>query len=316
MDTEPQKYRALSICNHIRTGLYDVIHLQEVTELSFPLIGRAAKTTVPPIIPPSAQSDPELTFDSPNAIVRQYRVFTGNDWPGMLPYFPVTLVRDGLLDDLSVDCQRFEGSKMHRGYICVKGFLKTSKIPVAFYNSHLESLKNSSETRKMQLMHIFEMMRKDEEEGRVAMFAGDTNLRETEVSAREVYKTLTAEKARGGESERPKKRKRMTTVTKKKLVDAWLAAGAPEAEKFTWDTSVNDNLVMDFDFRPKARYDRAYLLWPEKHDVQVNGFKLIGKDRLEIADNKFPSDHWGVLMDFELSRISKEDMKQPEKDKE
>ena len=135
-------------------------------------------------------------------------------------------------------------------------------------------------------------------------------MREAEISAKDVCKTIDAEeKYRNSKKAKTSSTKKRRTTTaggqKPKVSDAWILAGAPTAAKFTWDTLKNDNLDMgQMDFRPRSRYDRVFVLAPDDISVKVKSFELVGKERLSCG--KFPSDHYGVLVDFEVSNAGAE----------
>lgn len=301
MDTPPIPTRTRTLIRQIRQHNPDVILLQEVTSESLPILQRALceEKKAPEVsVQTSEQSkteNPEPSASTHDETPKPiYSLHMGDSWAETIPYFPVMFTRTGLMTDSTVGCQRFPASKMHRAYICVQGKLSSSGLYAAFVTSHLESLKEGAAERKDQLQQIFQLMRDFVSDGHTAVFAGDTNLRETEVPAKDVYKTLAAERARSDDGgERPKKRRR---VEGGKFVDAWLAAGGVEEHKFTWDMAKNDNLPFGAEFKPKARYDRAFLLWPKDVRVTVDDVRLLGKERL--ACGKFISDHWGLRIDL------------------
>lgn len=304
MDTPPLPTRTRALIRQIRLHNPDVVMLQEVTAESLPILLMALceqKQACVSSAHSSNTSHDTSSDPSTSAHDKAHKLFysfhVGDSWAETLPYFPVMLTRAGLLIDPTVTCERFPASKMHRAYICARGKLSSTGLCAAFITSHLESLKEGTVQRKDQLQELFHFMRDCVSDGHTAVFAGDTNLREAEVPARDVYKTLAAEQARGGEGEeRPKKRRR---VEGGKFVDAWLAAGGVDEHKFTWDMAKNDNLPFEAEFKPRARYDRAFLLWPKDLQVTVNGVQLLGKERL--ACGKFVSDHWGLCVDLTLS---------------
>lgn len=321
MDTPPIKTRARALVHQIRLLKPDIVLLQEVTPETLPVLTFALRekkdraTSIIADVEGDADTGAEKKdLDKPEQVsegaeessgtdvqptTATYAFHIGEAWAEELPYFPVLLARSGLFKDGSVDTTavRFPASRMHRAYISTSGELTASGLRAAFLTSHLESLKESTDFRKAQLFRIFDRQRELVEKGVITVFAGDTNLREAEVPASDVVKTVAAEKRRQEGGEAPAKRRRVTT--KDKFVDAWLAAGADAGEKFTWDMFRNDNLQFDAEFKPKARYDRVFMLWPKEMDVQVPSLKLVGKERLPSC-GKFISDHWGVCVDLQL----------------
>lgn len=320
MDTPPIKTRARALVHQIHLFKPDVVLLQEVTAETLPVLtfALAEKKDRPTagvndvdgeedadaerkdLEKPEQVSGVEASSDTVlQPTTSTYTFHIGDTWADDLPYFPLLLTRSGLFRDASVDTTAvlFPASRMHRGYICTSGELTECGLRVAFLTSHLESLKESTKFRQAQLFRIFDRQRELVEKGVITIFGGDTNLREAEVPASEVVKTVAAEKKRQEGWEAPAKRRRVGA--KEKLVDAWLAAGAEANEKFTWDTFRNDNLQFDAEFKPRARYDRVFMLWPKDMDVQVPSLKLVGKERLPSC-GKFISDHWGVCVDLLL----------------
>eukprot|EP00177_Eucheuma_denticulatum_P002533 GFKZ01004550.1.p1 GENE.GFKZ01004550.1~~GFKZ01004550.1.p1 ORF type:complete len:353 (+),score=43.70 GFKZ01004550.1:129-1187(+) len=301
MDTTPILSRTRALVRHIRHLNPDIVCLQEVTPESLAILSVALR----PQESRTASSEKQLKTgeaDSKNTDTSKpsYLFHLGNKWAEELPYFPIMLTRLDFLTNLETRCERFPASRMYRGYILAKGQLAKEGPRLAFLTSHLESLKESASERKDQLQQVFTLMRELVLDGHAAIFAGDTNLREPEVSAKDVYKTLAAEKQRveRNPEDQPKKRRRL--VESGKFVDAWLAGGALDSEKFTWDMSLNDNLQFNASFRPKARYDRSFLLWPEDIKVNVDRFRLVGKERLAVG--KYVSDHWGMCIDLAFTR--------------
>lgn len=66
-----------------------------------------------------------------------------------------------------------------------------------------------------------------------------------------------------------------------------------DTHKFTCDMSANDNLDGFTDFKPKARYERSFLLAPRRVDILGPDFELIGKNLLSCV--KLLSGHWGMI---------------------
>ena len=83
--------------------------------------------------------------------------------------------------------------------------------------------------------------------------------------------------------------------------DIWELCGKPNDAKFTWDTSVNDNLGLPF--AAKCRFDRLYLRQGSSTELKLapKRFSLIGKKRLPGC-HRFPSDHWGIVCDFKVEQ--------------
>jgi endonuclease/exonuclease/phosphatase family metal-dependent hydrolase len=230
-----------------------------------------------------------------------HELHVSEKWVAACPYFIAMFVRRGLLlsDEVSeVALHDFPGSRMMRGYVLVSGVVAVGKGAarrkgkVCFVTSHLESERSGAEQRKAQLAAVVALMRRNAENGVATIFGGDTNLRETEVPAGMVAKTPEAEK-------REREGHGAAAREKAKLGDAFVQAGAPSEEKYTWDMLVNDNLDMSgLDFKPRSRYDRLFVFGPADVFPVCTGWKLIGKGRLECG--VFCSDHWGIVADLRV----------------
>ncbi len=76
-----------------------------------------------------------------------------------------------------------------------------------------------------------------------------------------------------------------------KVRDVWEATGRARETEHTWDTSVNHNLAVTY--KAKCRFDRFYC-----SGVAPLAFDLWLRER--IAVGLFPSDHWGIVADFDV----------------
>jgi len=196
---------------------------------------------------------------------------------------------------------------MARGYISLEGRLENSGAKVKFITSHLESLKMGTQQRILQFGQVLKQLEDAADHDTTAVFGGDTNLRETEVPKESVAKTAAEEKKRNRDippiPPAPiKKKARIAKAAKpmNKVGDAWIMAGTPAEEKFTWDTLKNDNLDMSAaKFRPRSRYDRVFLMANQANFPDVVQYRLLGTDRLKSC-GKFISDHFGVLVDIDV----------------
>lgn len=301
MDSEPINPRIVALIRTIRHEAPDVICLQELTTVSHQ---RIIQTLCKPCEVESKDSfkgdcskgvseNPSSASESTPPQVR-YVMHCPPEWSENLPYFCGMLTRHDLFrDSPTSDAERFITSKMFRGYLQVCGTL-ISKQDVSLITTHLESLPQSSQERKQQLAEILEIQQDCVANGQITIIAGDTNLRENEVPARLIEKTLPAGKGSIKGTEPKRKRTRIQP----KFQDAWVLNGMDSQTKFTWDMAVNDNLDGFNDFKPKARYDRAFILCPSGVTPRVPEFRLLGKTRLDCE--KFISDHWGILFSMEF----------------
>lgn len=313
MDTAPVAPRVLALVRTIRQVVPDVICLQELTRDSYRIITNALCQPLPaPSTTPAASegsgSDSGNDSDTTKGKKKRYHytAHCGSEWSETLPYFSAMFTRHDLFltdDTYSSDSVQFPPTKsvMFRGYVHVSGTLRNTsgaRTPqkVSLITSHLESLKDGAVNRKLQLKDILDVQREKANDNFVTIFTGDTNLRENEVPAREIEK----QKVKiDGESK--KKRAR----TNPKFQDAWVLNGCNDQHKFTWDMAKNDNLdFQELTFKPKARYDRAFLMPPIQASqfqfpLSVPKFQLLGTKRLDCE--KFLSDHWGLLFEVAWS---------------
>lgn len=140
----------------------------------------------------------------------------------------------------------------------------------------------------------------------LAVFGGDTNLREAEVKAEKRVRGSATGKAGGTCS----------------VLDGWVAAGSDAGTRFTWDLQLNDNKSFGGYFKPRARYDRFFISGSPaaaekaKNNVftaaarsrpvdgvvggegltlsGVERFGLIGIEQMSLG--YFPSDHFAIDM--------------------
>jgi len=173
-----------------------------------------------------------------------------------VPYYTVTCV---------AKCIRIENqeivkyqTQMGRNMLCIEG--KWRGMNVRLINSHLESCAEQSGTRRMQFKQAMDKMAiYSSQPDTLAIFGGDLNLRDSEVSN-----------------------------IPDGVEDAWIAAGSNPAFKFTWDTKLNDNKQLPKMIR--TRFDRLYI----KSPYQKMEFYLEGKQKIEGCD-RFPSDHFAIV---------------------
>ncbi|XP_050992112.1 tyrosyl-DNA phosphodiesterase 2 isoform X1 [Labeo rohita] len=134
--------------------------------------------------------------------------------------------------------------------------------------SHLESCKNQSEERMKQLRVVFQKMREAPEDATV-IFAGDTNLRDSEV-----VKV-------GG--------------LPPGVCDVWEQLGKQEHCRYTWDTKANSNKTVPYVSR--CRFDRIFLRSAKTGPrVTPEHMALVGMEKLDCG--RYTSDHWGIYCTF------------------
>ncbi|CAJ0958038.1 unnamed protein product, partial [Mesorhabditis belari] len=175
-------------------------------------------------------------------------------------YFTAILVKKPF-NFLKHNVHAFENSKMARTLQTIEGELGSMKV--FLLTTHLESLGENKKERKAQLDYCLQKMKEIAENNpdAVVFFGGDLNIREKEMP----------ELPAG-------------------VKDAFLEAGSPKDERFTWDTQKNHN---KFAGQAQIRFDR--ILWTGP--LQIVSFKLEGRERLQTVDC-FPSDHWAINCTF------------------
>jgi endonuclease/exonuclease/phosphatase family metal-dependent hydrolase len=184
-------------------------------------------------------------------------------------------------------------TSMERNMLIVTCKDKSTRSKIIIVNTHLESLKPSSTTRKNQLKYCWNVLKTADAD--LAIAAGDMNLRDPEVAAV------------GGVPDG--------------IVDAWEADGARPECQFTWDTTINKNIGAPF--ASKLRFDRVYYVQrPQLGDAasassidpasgsgsvgaslyKQRHFRLIGTRKIQVGPHRLhPSDHWGIVVEFERS---------------
>ena len=165
----------------------------------------------------------------------------------------------------------FETSIMGRHYLIQP--IKFADAKIVVMTSHLESLAENGAERKKQFSEILDYMKRQNENFNI-IFGGDTNLRDTEVTA--------VGGVPGG------------------ILDAWASCGSALTTKYTWNMAENDNNGKEYQRPPKLRFDRIFVR-PAKQAkaIQPSTFTLVGKERLSEC-KRFASDHWGVWLEFNV----------------
>ncbi|KAG5181228.1 Endonuclease/exonuclease/phosphatase [Tribonema minus] len=193
-------------------------------------------------------------------------------------YFTLTMICAETVRGAGGFRRAYTGSYMGRDLLCTTGLFHGT--PLRLFNTHLESGRESAGERRAQLSHALTAMMEGEERGEgewegegdepLAILAGDMNLRDTEAKQEPLLKGV---------------------------CDAWAAACGPKdrANKYTWDTLLNDNVTLD-GHKIRMRMDRAYL--NARAASGLRDFHLLGKER--TLEGYFPSDHFGMCVTFEF----------------
>jgi endonuclease/exonuclease/phosphatase family metal-dependent hydrolase len=174
--------------------------------------------------------------------------------PDNANYFDVVFVREPLVVE---DTRRepFPSSRLGRALTTLR--IAGSEGTFVVMTGHLESLREGSEERKIQLAEVARRLRNPDT---LALFAGDTNLREAE-----------------------------TEGLLDGVGDAWTMMGSPAELRHTWDPSATPNIRGGKGWRP-LRFDRVLL----GAGWTTTALALVGRSPVEAADGLWPSDHVGV----------------------
>jgi len=181
-------------------------------------------------------------------------------------YFNAMLLNESTIKGTE-ECQMpfFPLSQMSRHFLRQSALFQ-DKIKLVLITSHLESMKECKTERKRQFNVMLKVMASEDPE-KFVIFGGDLNIRDQEVDE---------------------------VGVPWRIGDIWEACGHDPSTRYTWDTSVNDNLGMEW--KSKLRFDRVYF----RNDLHVTlkpvSFTLVGKERL--VSGMFPSDHWGLWCEF------------------
>ena len=185
-------------------------------------------------------------------------------------YYNAILVLKGSVDVIGSGLQFYDfHSRLGRHLLQLS--IRFSGVELEVMTSHLESMEWDGDERVRQLKMVFEKMTESQQSNRPAIFGGDLNITDEEV-----------ERAKVPEG----------------FVDVWEACGKPAHHQYTFDYTMNDNRGWPSPNSPKSRIDRIYLS-PGGGTVRPMTFELVGKDKI---NGRFPSDHWGVWMEFDVKR--------------
>jgi hypothetical protein len=123
-----------------------------------------------------------------------------------------------------------------------------------------------------------------------SFFGGDLNIRDEEVkSVFDGMSNLNDENSSEKENLSAKN-------IQHRCKDVFVLAGKPKEGEYSWDTTINHNL--NIQFKSRLRFDRIYTsssLFPTD-PIQITSFQLIGTKKLENS-HLYPSDHFGVCFD-------------------
>nr|XP_028593398.1 tyrosyl-DNA phosphodiesterase 2 [Podarcis muralis] len=183
-------------------------------------------------------------------------------------YFTAIMVKKSRVRVLKEEITPFPTTSMMRNLLAVHATISGNDL--CLMTSHLESTKGHSEERLNQLKRVLAKMT-EVPESTTVIFGGDTNLRDKEVAKF------------GGLPDN--------------ILDVWEFLGKPEHCRYTWDTSQNTNL--DARYKCRLRFDRLFLRAASAGgQIVPKSLDLIGLEKLDCG--RFPSDHWGLLCNFDV----------------
>lgn len=237
LDESNLQERARGVCSYLALYSPDVVFLQEV-------------------IPPY------LAYLEKRAV--SYTIIPGNE-DG---YFTAIMLKKSKVKLISQEITPFPSSSMMRNLLTVHANVSGNNL--CLMTSHLESTKEHAKERLNQLKIVLKKINEAPESSAV-IFAGDTNLRDQEVS-----------KIGGLPSN---------------ILDIWECLGKPEHCRYTWDTKTNNNLRAPYTCR--LRFDRIFFRASKDGGHFIpRTLDLLGLDKLDCG--RFPSDHWGLLCVFDV----------------
>ncbi|XP_006919595.2 tyrosyl-DNA phosphodiesterase 2 isoform X1 [Pteropus alecto] len=188
-----------------------------------------------------------------------YEIITGHEEG----YFTAIMLKKSRVKFKSQEIIPFPNTKMMRNLLCVHASVSGNDL--CLMTSHLESTSGHAKERMNQLKMVLKKMQEAPESASV-IFAGDTNLRDQEVTKC------------GG--------------LPNNILDVWEYLGKPKHCQYTWDTQMNSNLGIPA--IRKHRFDRIFFrAAAEGGHIIPQSLDLLGLEKLECG--RFPSDHWGLL---------------------
>lgn len=205
---------------------------------------------------------PYLSYLQKRAV--SYTIIPGN----IDGYFTAIMLKKSRVKFLRQEIIPFPTTSMMRNLLVVH--VNISGNELCLMTSHLESTKGHAKERLNQLRQVLKTMQ-EASESTTVIFGGDTNLRDHEVTQI------------GG--------------LPNNILDIWEFLGKPKHCRYTWDTNCNSNL--DANFKCKLRFDRIFFRTAaEGGQIIPRSLDLIGLEKLDCG--RFPSDHWGLLCDFDV----------------
>ncbi|XP_053458045.1 tyrosyl-DNA phosphodiesterase 2 isoform X2 [Nycticebus coucang] len=229
--------RARGVCSYLTLYTPDVVFLQEVIPPYYSYLKKRASN---------------------------YEIITGREEG----YFTAIMLKKSKVKLKSHEVIPFPDTKMMRNLLCAHVSVSGSEFYLM--TSHLESTRGHAKERMNQLKIVLKKMQEAPESATV-IFAGDTNLRDQEVTK---YGGLP-----------------------NNILDVWEFLGKPNHCQYTWDTQMNSNLGITSTC--KLRFDRIFFRAAgEESHIIPRSLDLLGLEKLDCG--RFPSDHWGLLCTLDI----------------
>ncbi|OQV21102.1 putative Tyrosyl-DNA phosphodiesterase 2 [Hypsibius exemplaris] len=189
-------------------------------------------------------------------------------------YYTAILLKKQTVQLERSDLFPYPDSTMGRNLLTVMA--SWSGIPMTFMTSHLESCKEGTKERHAQLALCFQRMTA-QNAVRTVLFGGDLNARET-LRENDV-------KIAGG--------------LPANVRDLWVEGGSRPEVRYTWDCATNVNAgALISHGKPRCRFDRLYLRPSQQQQLRFKFFGFAGIDKVPHSQ-RYASDHWGLMSDFE-----------------
>ncbi|XP_014707098.1 tyrosyl-DNA phosphodiesterase 2 isoform X1 [Equus asinus] len=260
LDPNNLQERAQGVCSYLALYSPDVIFLQEVIPPYYSYLKKKASSyeiiTGGLVINCKILLTCQLKFFS--------KTFEGNEEG----YFTAIMLKKSRVKFKSQEIIPFPDTKMMRNLLCVH--VSVSGNELFLMTSHLESTRGHAKERINQLKMVLKKIQEAPESATI-IFAGDTNLRDQEVTKC------------GG--------------LPNNILDVWEFLGKPKHCQYTWDTQMNSNLGIPATC--KLRFDRIFFrAAAEDGHIIPRSLDLLGLEKLDCG--RFPSDHWGLLCNLDV----------------
>ncbi|XP_036129586.1 tyrosyl-DNA phosphodiesterase 2 [Molossus molossus] len=237
LDINNLQERARGVCSSLAQYSPDVIFLQEVIPPYYSFLKKRASS---------------------------YEIITGHNEG----YYTAIMLKKSRVKFKSQEIIPFPNTKMMRNLLCVHASVSGNEL--CLMTSHLESTRGHAEERMNQFKVVLKKMQEAPESATV-IFAGDTNLRDQEVT-----------KCGGLPCN---------------ISDVWEFLGKPKHCQYTWDTQMNSNLGIRATC--KHRFDRIFFrAAAQGGHIIPQSLDLLGLEKLDCG--RFPSDHWGLLCTLDV----------------